>query len=236
MADADLISKEEADNKRLDAEISKNNLEKAVKRLQASEDKLKKTRILSPIDGIIISLPIVEGQVAIGGPTAAQGTVLMKVANLSAMKISTHINQVDVARMKESQTAKITVDALEDIQLSGEVCFIAHVATIKNNIKGFTVDVLVQNPDPRIRPGMSANVSLPIVHAENALSIPIEAVFYNGSKKVVYLKKDKELETREIEVGVVTSSWAEIKSGLKAGDIVSLTRPKKLDEKIGVNG
>ncbi len=227
----DLITKEEADNKRLEAEISKNSLDKAVKKLQSVDDKLSKVRIMAPISGTVIELPIIEGQVVIGGATAGQGTLLMKLANFNEMLISTHINQMDVTHMKVGQPVQVTIDAFEGTNLTGKIFFIAPVATVKNNIKGFGIDILVSNPDPRIRPGMSANIKIPISNAISALSVPIEAVFHEDDRKIVYLKNGTSFDRREVEVGVITHTWAEIRSGLREGDTVSLSRPKDDDKK-----
>lgn len=235
LAASDLISKQDADNLRLDADVAKNNLEKAVKKLQTVQNKLSKTRINAPIDGSVIFLPVVEGQVVVGGPTAGASTLLMTLANLSEMLISTHMNQMDVTRMKEEQPVHVTLDAFETLNFSGKVCFIAPMATIKNNIKGFAVDILVSSADSRIRPGMSANVRIPISRATSALTVPIEAVFREGDKRVVFLKGPKGMERREVEVGIVTTEYAEIKAGLKEGDSVRLNHSSE-DEKKGDHG
>jgi len=227
LVEAEIVSKQEADNLRLDAELARNDLVKAQKTLQTVEDRLSKTRILSPIDGTAIVLPIVDGQVVIGGPSAAQGTLLMTLANLSEMLISTHINQMDVTRMEIGKPVQVTVDAFDGMNLRGKIYFIAPLATVKNNIKGFSVDILVSRVDPRIRPGMSANVRAPIARTTSALAVPVEAVFREDNKTVVYVKNGSNLDRREVSVGIVTADYAEIKSGLKEGDIVSLAHPRE---------
>lgn len=232
LVDADLISKKEADNSQLDAEIARNNLDKVMKALQSVEDLLLKTRILAPIDGTVIEEPIVERQVVIGGPSAATGTLLMKLAKLDEMLISTHINQIDVTRMEVGQLVNVTVDAFEGIRLQGKIVFIAPVAILKNNIKGFPVAILVASSDPRMRPGMSANVKIPISKAASVLAVPIEAIFREGKKRMVYLQKNSTFSPNEVEIGLVTSDRVEIKSGLKEGDVVALSRPKMEEKKI----
>lgn len=227
----ELISQEEADNKRLEAEIAKNNLEKAVKKLQQVEDQLIKIRIRAPMSGTVIELPIVEGQVVMGGATSSANTVLMTLANLDEMLIAVHVNQIDVVRMKEGQTVQVTLDAFEGVALSGKVSFIAPLATVKNNIKGFSVNILVTNTDPRIRPGMSANVKVPISKVKSALAVPIEAVFREGGKRVVYRKEGEEFKRTEVEIGMVTTDRTEIKAGLKEKDVIALTPPEKKDPK-----
>ena len=223
----DLVSKQDAENLKLDADIAANSLERATKRLQAVEDKLTKTRISSPIDGVVTTLPVVEGQVVVGGPSVSTGTLLMTLANLTDMLISAHVNQMDVTRMIEGQGVEVTVDAFEGTKLEGKIQLVAPIATIKNNIKGFAVDILVTSQDRRIRPGMSANVRIPIAHAKAALSLPIEAVFREGEKRFVFVKNGEKFERRTVEVGLTTSDRAEIKGGLQEGEVVSLVRPKE---------
>ena len=223
----DLVSKQDAENLKLDADIAANSLERATKRLQAVEDKLTKTRIASPIDGVVTTLPVVEGQVVVGGPSVSAGTLLMTLANLTDMLISAHVNQMDVTRMIEGQGVEVTVDAFEGTKLEGKIQLVAPIATIKNNIKGFAVDILVTSQDRRIRPGMSANVRIPIAHAKAALSLPIEAIFREGEKRFVFVKNGEKFERRKVEVGLTTSDRAEIKGGLQEGEVVSLVRPKE---------
>ena len=224
---SDLIPQQDADNLKLDAEIAVNGLDKARKKLQTVEDKLTKTRILAPLDGVVVTLPVVEGQVVVGGPSVSAGTPLMTMANLSEMLISTHINQMDVTRMKVDQAVQVTVDAFEGLVLAGKISFVAPVATIKNNIKGFAVDVLVASCDSQVRPGMSANVKIPISKVQAALSVPIETVFREGDKRVVYVKEGERFARREVEIGVTTTDRTEIRKGLQEGEIISLTRPKE---------
>ncbi len=222
-----LVSKQEAENLKLDADIAANSLDRATKRLQGVEDKIVKTRIASPIDGVVTTLPVVEGQVVVGGPSVSAGTLLMTLANLTDMLISTHVNQMDVTRMREGQAVEVAVDAFDGAKLGGKIQLIAPIATIKNNIKGFAVDILVTSQDRRIRPGMSANVRIPISRAKAALTVPIEAVFREEKKRVVYVKNGDRFERREVEVGLATSDRAEIKRGVQEGDLVSLIRPKE---------
>jgi HlyD family secretion protein len=226
-----LVSQEEADNKRIDAEIAENNMQKAMKRLQAAEDKLKKTRITAPINGMAIAVPVVQGQVVVGGTTASKGTLLMTLANLSEMLISTHITQLDVVKIQAGQNVDVTVDAFDELKLMGEVFFIAPVASIKNNVKGFSVDVLVSKPDPRVKPGMSANVRLELARAAGALTVPVEAIFREKQKSVVFIEGQEGFEKREVKVGLTTTERAQILSGLEVKERVALTRPPGMGRK-----
>src|SRR6185295_4300212 len=91
--------------------------------------------------------------------------------------INAHINQADVARMRVDQEVDVTVEAVPGLKVIGRVERLAPQATIKNGIKGFAARILLKDVDKRIRPGMTANVSIPVASAENVLAVPLAAVF-----------------------------------------------------------
>lgn len=230
--DRKLLSQEEYENARSERDSAKNDFDKAQSNLQQVLDQLSKTKILAPIDSTVLTIPVVEGQVAIAAASVNSGTSLMTVADLSKMNISTHINQVDIAKIHPTEKVEILVDSLPDLKMQGIVYLISPIAVIKNNVKGFTVNISIQNLDPRVRPGMTANVTFPVVTLPNALSLPISAIFTEeDDKKVVYVQPHDHKESavrKPIEIGVTNFDLAEIKSGLKEGDTVLLTRPPKI--------
>jgi hypothetical protein len=105
-------------------------------------------------------------------------------------------------------------------------------ATIKNNIKGYPARIALKNVDPRIRPGMTANVKIPVASAENVAAVPLAAVFTekaseNGQmERFVYVQQGEGFEKRNVKVGVSDFFYAEIQEGLKGGEIVTLELPK----------
>ncbi|MDD2708427.1 MAG: efflux RND transporter periplasmic adaptor subunit [Verrucomicrobiae bacterium] len=223
-----LLSQEDADNKRLEAEIAKNTLERNNKQLQENEASLLKTRIMSPISGTVIDLPIVTGQVVLGGSTSGSTTTLMTLANMEQMIISVHVNQIDVVRMAIGQIVQVTLDAVDGVVLKGKISFISPQATLVNNMKGFTVKILVDNTDPgRVRPGMSVNVKIPLAKVSNALTVPVEAVFRDNGKRIVYRKEGEEFKKTFVVIGIITSDRTEIKSGLSEGDVIAMSPPKE---------
>src|SRR3954471_22913336 len=169
--------------------MAKNGLLKAQRKLQITEDKLSKTKVLAPSEGTVLTVPVTEGQVIIAAASVNSGTTLMTIANLSKLLVETHINQVDVSKLELNQDVKLRAESLKDLELVATISFIAPVATVKNNVKGFQVRALIDKPNPRLRPGMTVNVSIPIATATDAISIPISAVFKGeGKKKVVYVR------------------------------------------------
>lgn len=223
--DRQLIPERDVAERRNARDLAANRLDRARKRIQTLEDRLAKTTITAPMNGIILEMPVVEGQVVVAAASVNSGTMLMKLANLDQLLIKTHVNQVDVARLSEGMGVEFTVDSIPGVDMAGKVFRIAPTATIKNNIKGFQVEIRIAEPDPRLRPGMTADVVIPISKAEGVLAVPLAAVFNEpGDRKVVFLE-GTDPEARPVEVGVANIHFVEIKSGLNENDVVLLARP-----------
>lgn len=209
--------------------VAENNSDKAQKRLQIVLDRLAKSKVLAPMGGKILELPVVEGQVVVAAASVNSGTSLMKIADLQKLQISTHVNQVDVAKLKLEMGVDFSVDSIPDFKMQGTIQEMAPTATVKNNIKGFRVQIAINQPDERLRPGMTANVVIVIGKAENVLSIPLSAVFNEGNKKVAFVReKDPAVEPsmRELEIGISDVDSVEVNSGLNEAETVLLTRPR----------
>lgn len=225
-----LISQEAFENLRSDRDTAKNNHDKSLRKLQTVDDKLAKTKVYSPMDGTILTVPVVEGQVVVAAASVNSGTLLMNIADLSEMYISTHINQVDVAKIRDDQHVDIEVDSLPGNEMKGNVSLISPVATVIRNTKGFTVTVRIEQLDERVKPGMTAELTFPISTVDNALTVPLTAVFTEDDDTTVVYIVGKGLNPGAarrvpVEIGVSDFDFAEIKNGLAEGDIVLLTRP-----------
>ncbi len=223
-----LISQEVFDNLNSEYAIGENGLTKAQRKLQLVEDRLRKTKVLAPMDGTVLTVPVIEGQVVIAAASVNSGTPLMTIANLNRLLVETHINQVDVARITKDQTVKLRADSLRDAEMEAKISFIAPGATAKNSVKGFQVQALIEKPDPRLRPGMTVNVIIPIASASDALSVPISAVFRGeGKTKVVYVRRGTGSEKREVKIGVTNTDFAQVISGIDEGDEILLIEPDR---------
>jgi len=224
--EAKLVSREQFDNLTSEFDISQNNLVRAQRKLEITEEKLRKTKVISPIDGTVLTLPVIEGQVVIAAASVNSGTTLMTVANLDKLLVQTHVNQVDVARLKVEQPVKLKADSLRELVMNGKISFIAPVATVKNSVKGFDIEATIENPSSRLRPGMTVNLNIPIAKADSAISVPISAVFRgDGNKKVIYVRNGEATERREVKIGVTNFDFAEVKDGLQEGEVVMLVEP-----------
>ncbi len=227
-----LVSRELFDNTTAEFEIAQNDLVKAQKKLQQVEDQLHFAKVVAPSDGTVLTVPVVEGQVIIAAASVNSGTTLMTIADLRKLLVQTHINQVDVARIELSQPVKLRAESLKDLEMEASITFIAPVATITNNVKGFDVQAMIEKPNPRLRPGMTVNMTVPIARADDALSVPISAVFKGeGNKKVVYVRKGETTEKREVKIGVTNIEHAQILQGVSEGEEILLIEPDKAGQK-----
>ncbi len=225
-----LVSRQVFDNIEADLAIAKNNLIKAQRKLQTVEDRLRKIRITAPTDGTVLSVPVSEGQVVNAAASVNSGTTLMTLADLSRLLVDTHVNQIDVGKLSIGQTVTLKGETIKDRPITATVSFIAPIASIKNNVKGFQVEAVIQNPDPRLRPGMTVLMDIPVAQVANAVAVPISAVFTDpsGDATIVYVLKGDQAQERKVEVGVSDLQFAEIKSGLAVGERILLIRPGAL--------
>ena len=228
-----LVSQEVFDNARVDYDLTRNSLDIAVNRLETAqtalqqvEDKLIKTIIRAPFDCTILTRPISVGQAVSGSSGYNSGTEVFTVANLVDMIITAHINQADVTWLKVGQAVTLKIEAIPDLSLVGLVDRIAPQATFKNGVKGFSTRILLKNAEDKVRPGMTANLSIPLVSAGNVLAIPLGAVFADQDDRYVYVKRDDgRFERRPIQLGVSDYDYTEVTKGLSSGEVVSLVTP-----------
>lgn len=230
--DQKLISLEVFDNLSSEYALAENNLTKAQRKLQQVEDRLAKTKVLSPMEGTVLTVPVIEGQVVIAAASVNSGTTLMTIANLSKLLVETHINQVDVARLEPNLSVKLRVESLKDADMDAKISFIAPVATVKNSVKGFQVQALIEKPNKRLRPGMTVNVLIPLASATDVVSVPISAVFRaEGNKKVIYVRNGETTERREVKIGVTNTDFAQVIKGVEDGEEILLVEPGRLAQK-----
>ncbi len=232
-----LVAQDIFDNARTDfrvaqnsLQLAKNALERAVSALKQVDDKLAKTRIEAPFDCTVLTRPVSLGQTVSGSGGFNSGTEILSVANLNDMIITAHINQADVTRMKNGQPVEVQVESVPGLKMQALVERIAPQAVIKNGIKGFSARIAIKELDPRVRPGMTSILSIPVASVENALSVPLSAVFTERGERYVYVKSDEEFEKRTVQIGISDLSFAEVQGGLQAGDVVALELPSKIKQ------
>jgi multidrug efflux pump subunit AcrA (membrane-fusion protein) len=133
--------------------------------------------------------------------------------------IVAHVNQADVTRLTQGQEVNIAVESVPGLAMKGIVERIAPQSAIKNGVKGYAARILIQGIDPRVRPGMTANISIPVASAEHSVAIPLAAVFTEQGERFVYVKKENssdEFEKRPVRIGIADYDFAEVLGGLES--------------------
>jgi HlyD family secretion protein len=180
----------------------------------------------------VLTVPVVEGQVVISAASVNSGTTLMTIANLSKLIVQTHVNQVDVAKLMLKQEVTLSAESIKDEALDATISFIAPVATVKNAVKGFSVEAIIDKPTQRLRPGMTVQMTVPIANAEGVLAVPVGAVFKGeGNSRVVYVQDGGKTERRRVKIGVSNTEHAQILQGVKEGEHILLNEPERTTQK-----
>ncbi len=135
------------------------------------------TNIRAPVTGTIIAKPVEVGQV-ISSPTQdfAGGTLLMQMADLSAVQIRSLVDETDIGKIRAGMPASVSVAAYPNQPFSGQVVKIEPQAVVEQNVTMFAVLVSIQNPDGLLMPGMNAEVEMRVARAENAMTVPVMAL------------------------------------------------------------
>ncbi len=201
--------------------------------LDQSEELLSKTRIRSPIDGIVIQLDIKEGETVIAGTTNIPGSTMMVIADPSETLTEVRVDEADIAQVRVNQQADIYAAAYPDTPLSGTVQSIATVARQAPGQQSLTflVKILLDEQDEMvIRSGMSVRADIYIETSDKTLSIPVQAVLIDedieedevGDKEqaYVFVLSDGKAVRKNVETGISSDSDQEILQGLNEGDAV----------------
>ena len=230
-----LISQELFEDSRTKFDLAKNELALREKSLELIVERLRKTEVMAPFDSTILTRPISVGQAVSGSGGFNAGTEVLTIANLNDLIVNAHINQADVTRLHVDQQVEVSVEAVSGLKVVGKVERIAPQSTLKNNIRGFAARILLKDVDSQIRPGMSANISIPVASADNVVATPLAAVFTETNpatreiERHIWVRKEEIWERRPIKIGVSDYFFAEVTSGLQAGEVVSLEdRSKEL--------
>ena len=189
-----------------DLKSAEANLEQAKSQLESSRVDLAYTIIKSPIDGIVISRNVNVGQTV---AASFQAPVLFRIANdLSKMQVECSVDEADIGKIKDGQKATFTVDAFPDETFSGKVTQVRYSPEVVQNVVTYTTIVEVDNPEIKLRPGMTATVSIITDEAKNALKVPNAALRFTPPLSPEEMKKIMEDMRKEMVArrGTTTSS------------------------------
>jgi len=249
--DSALISKDQLEAARVQYEVSsatlqalKFQIKQAEANLKSTQDDLKKTTYVSPIDGIVTSLKVEEGEVAIVGTMNNPGTILLTIADLSIMEVEVEVDETDVVNVKIGQTAKVKVDAFPDRIFQGRVTEIGSSALDRITVgsqesRNFKVVITLEDSGHQLKPGLSASADIIVAEKKEALVVPIAALVVREPKgkqeekavetgqekkeeEGVFLVENNRAKFQAVKKGIMGGMMVEILSGLQEGqEIVS---------------
>ncbi len=203
---------------------------------------LRYSKIVSPVDGTVISRAVDVGQTV---AASFNTPTLFEVAeDLTQMQIETSVSEADIGKVKVGQKAIYTLDGYQDRKFEGEVTQVRLASTTTNNVVTYAVIISVDNSEGLVIPGMSANVSIVTNKVENALCVPPQALKFtpetNGKKyekQGIWLQTKNGLQRCNIEIGVSDDNHTQVISNeIKAGDkvVVSAIGGKKKSHSQGM--
>ncbi|HWP82617.1 MAG TPA: efflux RND transporter periplasmic adaptor subunit [Bacteroidota bacterium] len=172
-----LISEQERDQSNLEFVRAKAQLVKAKAALSSADERLRDTRIVAPISGIILTKNVELGQIISSGVSnVGGGTLIATIANMDNVHVVTNVDEVDIGRVQVGQRARVKADAHPDDTFFGEIIRISPQGKTQQNVTTFNVIVLVPNIGGKLKAGMSASVDIEIFNRPQVLLVPNEAL------------------------------------------------------------
>ncbi|MEQ8952509.1 MAG: efflux RND transporter periplasmic adaptor subunit [Gammaproteobacteria bacterium] len=210
----------------IDLKSSRERLAQVRAQLDQVNDQLSKTKIMSPIDGVITSLDIKVGETAIASSTNIPGSSLMTIANPESIYTEVLVDEADVANIEVGQEAEIVAIAYPDTPMRGVVRFIANTAKVAPGRQGLSFTVKIEIVDDNgviLRPGMSCRAEIFTRQDQSVAAVPIEAVVFEEdrselrSEYYIFVNDAGVARKTRIEVGLSDDSYQEITSGIDDG-------------------
>jgi HlyD family secretion protein len=238
----DLIGEEEyeslrnqLDLARIDFSSSKERLTQAEAQLDQVLDNLSKTKIISPIDGVVTSLDIKVGETAIASSTNIPGSSLMTIANPASIYTEVLVDEADIANIEIGQRAEIVAIAYPDQPMTGVVRFIANTAKIAPGRTGLSFVVKIDITDPGevvLRPGMSCRAEIFTQQEQSVAAVPIEAVIFEEdraelrSEHFIFINDNGIARKTKVEIGLSDDEYQELISQVDS-DIEIVVGPNR---------
>ena len=200
--------------------------------LAQAQTNLTKTRIYSPLDGIVTTLSIKEGETAVSGTMNFAGSSLMTIANPHSLQAEVYVDEADISQIAPGQRATIIAIAQENQPISGKVDFIAETAAVAPGRSGLSFAVKIrfdENNRIKLWPGMSARAEIFVGDDAKKLAVPIQAIVYDEDKNpFIFIARNQTAERIAVTTGIADDTRQEItaQGKLRAGDHI-ITGPDR---------
>ena len=225
-----LVSANDYENARLSFDKSRQTVASSKESVQKAQTNLGYATITSPIDGVVLSKSVEEGQtVAASFNTPELFTIAQ---DLTDMRVIADIDEADIGGVKEGQRVSFTVDAFPEDKFEGEVTQVRQQATTESNVVTYEVVISAPNKDLKLKPGLTANVTIFTMEKNDVLAVPAkalrfvpnEALLSEGQKiedveapTKVWTLEDNTFKAHAVEVGTTNGVTTEIVSGIPEG-------------------
>lgn len=245
LAEEGIVSAEELESRELQetsAGLRLDEAEDAVEHARANLakalDDLSKTTIYAPVSGRVVDLNAEEGEVVVSGMMNNPATKIATVADLSELLAELDVDESEIVRVDVDEPVTVTVDALPDRTFPGRVVEVGssgYTRAGQGDVTFFAVDVLLEEADPQLRPGMSVRAEIEVASRQEALTVPVQAVVErpagrgdgdagspgeSTTESVVFAVEGEQARQRPVETGLSTITRVEVVSGLQEGDEV----------------
>ena len=178
-----LVAADDFDNAKLSYTQAKEQVVSAKEEVQRAQTNLGYATITSPIDGVVLSKSVEEGQtVAASFSTPELFTIAQDLTN---MQVVADVDEADIGDVKEGERVTFTVDAYPDDTFEGKVKQVRQEATTTNNVVTYEVVISAPNTDLKLKPGLTANVTIYTAERKGVLSVPSKALRFTPQKETV---------------------------------------------------
>lgn len=190
-------------------------------------DQLSKTKVASPMDGIITDLNVEEGEIAVSATSGFQkGTTIATIADVSRLEVVSQIGEVDYVHLSRGQSVLIRPETIEGSSTTGTIDFVALSAKRAGDeeLGTFEVRVTIDSLIPGIAPGINVNVEFVILEKKGVLGVPSHFVKKTPRGSIVMVAPGPGAKAppkpREVELGATDFRHVEVLSGLKEGEVI----------------
>ena len=206
---------------------------KAAYDVQRAERALTQMILRAPLAGMISLVPVwrPEGEAPFKpGDRAWPGAPMAELPDVSSLRISARVDETERGRIAIKQTVTAQLDAIPDRQFTGNIERISTIATIDFSAgwpipRNFNLEIALDQADARLKPGMTAQLTVVVDRVPDGLSIPLEASFQKSGQTVAYVWEGSKFREHAIDIGRRSRNRILVAKGLRAGDRVALKDP-----------
>ena len=228
--DKGLVSADDYESAQLSYRKAKEQVNTASESVRKAQTNLGYATITSPIDGVILSKAVEEGQTVAASFNTPELFVIAQ--DLTDMRVIADIDEADIGGVKEGQRVSFTVDAFPEDSFDGAVTQVRQQATTESNVVTYEVVISAPNADLKLKPGLTANVTIFTLERNNVLAVPSKALRFQPNEALLQkgesisdCEGDHKLWTKEgtvfkahkVEIGTSNGMMTEITSGIKQG-------------------